>query len=107
MSKWECTHMIDLELNRNLRCLKQIGILLHLNVLKKYAILPSSRASRSLANICLVTQHMIIVRQRIEYLIPRKRKGREITLLCVILQLYVKVVILNLLRTNFVNIYIC
>lgn len=39
----------------------------------KVSILTSSSAG--IANVCLITQHTTIVRQRIEVAIPRKRKG--------------------------------
>ncbi|KAI9094654.1 hypothetical protein DFS34DRAFT_628608 [Phlyctochytrium arcticum] len=74
-------HTIDLELNRNFTLLKPEWDVISLeriddacNVAAR-AEIAAVVLQEGLANICLMTQNMTIVRQRIETNIPRKRRG--------------------------------
>ena len=74
-------HTIDLELNRNFTLAKEHWDVISLERidnacdLTKRADVAAVVLQEGLANLCLVTQNMTIVRQRIETTIPRKRKG--------------------------------
>ncbi|KAG9305437.1 hypothetical protein G9A89_021155 [Geosiphon pyriformis] len=74
-------HTIDLELNRNFTLYKaDWDIIARERVeeacdITKTADIAAVVLQEGLANVCLITQHMTIVRQRIEHPIPRKRKG--------------------------------
>ncbi|RCH84293.1 hypothetical protein CU098_004607, partial [Rhizopus stolonifer] len=74
-------HTIDLELNRNFTIFKTEWDTIALERvhdacdITKQADVAAIVCQEGLANICFLTQHMTIVRQRIESPIPRKRKG--------------------------------
>lgn len=74
-------HTIDLELNRNFTIFKPEWDTIALERVEdacditKQADVAAIVCQEGLANICFLTQHMTIVRQRIEIPIPRKRKG--------------------------------
>jgi protein pelota len=74
-------HTIDLELNRNFTLFKPEWDIIALERVEdacditKQADVAAVVCQEGLANICFLTQHMTIVRQRIESPIPRKRKG--------------------------------
>jgi protein pelota len=74
-------HTIDLELNRNFTLYKSEWDTIALERVEdacdvtKQAEVAAVVLQEGLANICFLTQHMTIVRQRIESPIPRKRKG--------------------------------
>ncbi|PKC75690.1 hypothetical protein RhiirA1_407480 [Rhizophagus irregularis] len=74
-------HTIELELNRNFTLLKPEWDIIALERVNeacdvtKQADVAAVVLQEGLANVCLVTQNMTIVRQRIEHPIPRKRKG--------------------------------
>ncbi|KAI7906771.1 uncharacterized protein BX663DRAFT_466953 [Cokeromyces recurvatus] len=74
-------HTIDLELNRNFTIYKHEWDIIALERVEdacditKQADVAAIVCQEGLANICFLTQHMTIVRQRIEIPIPRKRKG--------------------------------
>ncbi|CAG8547189.1 13293_t:CDS:10 [Ambispora leptoticha] len=74
-------HTIDLELNRNFTLIKSEWDIIALERVEeacditKTADVAAVVLQEGLANVCLVTQNMTIVRQRIESPIPRKRKG--------------------------------
>ncbi|KAJ3054927.1 hypothetical protein HK097_000343 [Rhizophlyctis rosea] len=74
-------HTIDLELNRNFTLAKEQWDVISLERIDnacdvtKRADVAAVVLQEGLANLCLVTQNMTIVRQRIETTIPRKRKG--------------------------------
>ncbi|KAI8916947.1 hypothetical protein DFJ77DRAFT_429701 [Powellomyces hirtus] len=74
-------HTLDLELNRNFTLTKPEWDVIALeriddacNIANR-ADVAAIVLEEGLANLCLVTQNMTIVRQRIEINIPRKRKG--------------------------------
>ncbi|KAI8576982.1 hypothetical protein K450DRAFT_254524 [Umbelopsis ramanniana AG] len=79
--KMNSYHTIDLELNRNFTLFKNEWDTIALERVEdacditKQADVAAIVCQEGLANVCLVTQHMTIVRQRIETPIPRKRKG--------------------------------
>ncbi|CAG8710254.1 5975_t:CDS:2, partial [Acaulospora colombiana] len=74
-------HTIDLELNRNFTLTKQEWDIIALERIgeacdiTKQADVAAIVLQEGLANICLVTRNMTLVRQRIEHSIPKKRKG--------------------------------
>ncbi|KAL0087246.1 eRF1 domain 1 [Phycomyces blakesleeanus] len=74
-------HTIDLELNRNFTLFKPEWDTISLERVEdacdvtKQADVAAVVCQEGLANVCFLTQHMTIVRQRIEAPIPRKRKG--------------------------------
>lgn len=74
-------HTIDLELNRNFTLFKTEWDTIALERvddscdITKQADVAAIVCQEGLANFCFLTQHMTIVRQRIETPIPRKRKG--------------------------------
>ncbi|KAG0767113.1 hypothetical protein G6F57_002568 [Rhizopus arrhizus] len=74
-------HTIDLELNRNFTLFKSEWDIIALERvddacdITKQADVAAIVCQEGLANVCFLTQHMTIVRQRIETPIPRKRKG--------------------------------
>ncbi|CAO3702373.1 unnamed protein product [Rhizopus stolonifer] len=74
-------HTIDLELNRNFTLFKIEWDTIALERvddscdITKQADVAAIVCQEGLANFCFLTQHMTIVRQRIETPIPRKRKG--------------------------------
>ncbi|KAI9497958.1 hypothetical protein BDB00DRAFT_802776 [Zychaea mexicana] len=74
-------HTIDLELNRNFTLLKPEWDVIALERVEdacdvtKQADVAAIVCQEGLANICFLTQHMTVVKQRIETPIPRKRKG--------------------------------
>ena len=74
-------HTIDLELNRNFTLHKPEWDTIALERVEdacdaaKHADVAAVVCQEGLANLCFMTQHMTIVRQRIETPIPRKRKG--------------------------------
>ncbi|CAG8458065.1 91_t:CDS:10 [Ambispora gerdemannii] len=74
-------HTIDLELNRNFTLIKGEWDIIALERVEeacdvtKTADVAAVVLQEGLANVCLVTQNMTIVRQRIESPVPRKRKG--------------------------------
>ncbi|CAG8716016.1 35551_t:CDS:2, partial [Racocetra persica] len=74
-------HTIDLELHRNFTLFKSEWDIIALERIDeacditKQADVAAVVLQEGLANLCLVTQHMTIVRQRIEHPVPRKRKG--------------------------------
>ncbi|KAK6501887.1 Translation factor pelota [Arthrobotrys musiformis] len=74
-------HTLDLELNRNFTIGKAEWDSVSLGVVKE-ACDPAEKAEigavvlhEGLANICLITEHMTVLRQKIEVAIPRKRTG--------------------------------
>ncbi|KAJ3330892.1 hypothetical protein HDU93_010036 [Gonapodya sp. JEL0774] len=76
-------HTLDLELNRNFTLTKPFWDSIALQLVND-ACDPTKRADvaaivcqEGLAQICLVTQSMTIVRARIEAAVPRKRKGMQ------------------------------
>ncbi|KAI7852984.1 hypothetical protein BDC45DRAFT_512004 [Circinella umbellata] len=74
-------HTIDLELNRNFTLVKPEWDVIALERVNdacdvtKQADVAAIVCQEGLANICFLTQHMTVVKQRIETPIPRKRKG--------------------------------
>ncbi|ORY94651.1 hypothetical protein BCR43DRAFT_557894 [Syncephalastrum racemosum] len=74
-------HTIDLELNRNFTLSKSEWDVIALERIEdacdvtKQADVAAVVCQEGLANICFLTEHMTIVKQRIETPIPRKRKG--------------------------------
>ncbi|KAI9258094.1 hypothetical protein BDA99DRAFT_515201 [Phascolomyces articulosus] len=74
-------HTIDLELNRNFTLYKPEWDVIALERVEdacdvtKQADVAAIVCQEGLANVCFLTQHMTIVKQRIETPIPRKRKG--------------------------------
>ncbi|KAJ3016612.1 hypothetical protein HKX48_003954 [Thoreauomyces humboldtii] len=74
-------HTLDLELNRNFTLTKPEWDVISLERIDdacnvaNHADVAAVVVEEGLANVCLVTQNMTIVRQRIEINIPRKRKG--------------------------------
>ncbi|CEG64128.1 Putative Translation factor pelota [Rhizopus microsporus] len=74
-------HTIDLELNRNFTLFKPEWDTIALERVDdacdvaKQADVAAVVCQEGLANLCFLTQHMTVVRQRIETPIPRKRKG--------------------------------
>ncbi|KAI8079940.1 pelota [Halteromyces radiatus] len=74
-------HTIDLELNRNFTLLKPKWDVIALERVEdacdvtKNAEVVAIVCQEGLANLCFLTQHMTVVKQRIEMPIPRKRKG--------------------------------
>jgi protein pelota len=76
-------HTLDLELQRNFTLEKADGWdSVALGVVRE-AVDPANRAEvgavvmqEGLANICLITEHQTILRQRVEAAIPRKRVGK-------------------------------
>ncbi|CAG8436370.1 1475_t:CDS:10 [Funneliformis caledonium] len=74
-------HTIDLEMNRHFTLLKPEWDIIALERVNeacdvtKQADVAAVVLQEGLANVCLVTQNMTIVRQRIEQPVPRKRKG--------------------------------
>lgn len=74
-------HTMDLEMNKNFTLYKPEWDMLAFeridqacNIAKR-ADVAAIVCQEGLANICLLTQHMTVLRQRIETPIPRKRKG--------------------------------
>ncbi|GBC05123.1 hypothetical protein RclHR1_06050001 [Rhizophagus clarus] len=80
-AKMGAYHTIELELNRNFTLIKPEWDMIALERVNeacdvtKQADVAAIVLQEGLANVCLVTQNMTIVRQRIEHPIPRKRKG--------------------------------
>ncbi|KAI9298461.1 hypothetical protein K502DRAFT_339394 [Neoconidiobolus thromboides FSU 785] len=74
-------HTIDLELNQTFTLIKEHWDSMDMERIKdacdvtKSAEVAAIVLQEGLANVCLVTSHMTIVRQRIEAPIPRKRRG--------------------------------
>ncbi|KAI8816465.1 uncharacterized protein EV422DRAFT_283425 [Fimicolochytrium jonesii] len=74
-------HTLDLELNRTFTLIKPEWDIISLDrittacEIANRADVAAIVLQEGLANLCLVTQNMTIVRQRIEVNIPRKRKG--------------------------------
>ncbi|KAJ1918581.1 Translation factor pelota [Mycoemilia scoparia] len=74
-------HTIDLELNEKLTLLKEHWDSITLQRVRnacdatKQADVAAVMMQDGLANVCLLTQHMTIVRQRIEVPIPKKKRG--------------------------------
>ena len=74
-------HTIDLELNRNFTLIKSLWDTIALERvtdacdIAKQADLAAVVLQEGLANVCLVTAHMTVVRQRVEVPVPRKRRG--------------------------------
>ncbi|KAI8982685.1 pelota-like protein [Pilobolus umbonatus] len=74
-------HTIDLELNRNFSLFKPEWDIIALERvddacdITKQADIAAVVCQEGLANLCFMTKHMTIVKQRIEVPIPRKRKG--------------------------------
>jgi protein pelota len=76
-------HTLDLELNRNFTLEKKEGWdSVALDVVKeairqdKEGTVPAVVMQEGLANICLITEHQTILKQRVETGIPKKRFGR-------------------------------
>lgn len=74
-------HTFDLELNRSFRLFKDEWDAIALEIVEK-ATDPHSKAEvgavimqEGLAQICLLTENMTVVRQRIETTVPRKKRG--------------------------------
>ncbi|ANB11598.1 ribosome dissociation factor DOM34 [Sugiyamaella lignohabitans] len=74
-------HTLAVELNRNFRLFKQEWDLISLEVVDK-AVDPENKAEvgavvmqEGLANICLLTENMTVLRQRVEQSLPRKKRG--------------------------------
>ncbi|KAJ6263376.1 hypothetical protein Dda_1939 [Drechslerella dactyloides] len=74
-------HTLDLELNRNFTIGKAEWDSVSLGVVRE-ACDPAEKAEigavvlhEGLANVCLITEHMTVLRQRIDMSIPRKRTG--------------------------------
>jgi len=77
-------HTLDLELNRNFTLEKKDGWdSVALDVVKeaikqdKEGTVPAVVMQEGLANICLITEHQTILKQRVETGIPKKRSGRS------------------------------
>ncbi|KAH8817168.1 eRF1 domain 1-domain-containing protein [Xylogone sp. PMI_703] len=77
-------HTLDLELQRNFTLEKSDGWdSIALDVVReavkqdKEGVVPAVVMQEGLANICLITEHQTILKQRIETGIPRKRTGRS------------------------------
>ncbi|CAO3616600.1 unnamed protein product [Mucor hiemalis] len=74
-------HTIELELNKNFSLFKPEWDIIALERVEdacditKQADVAAIVCQEGLANLCFLTQHMTIVKQRIEVPIPRKRKG--------------------------------
>ncbi|CDS03038.1 hypothetical protein LRAMOSA00440 [Lichtheimia ramosa] len=74
-------HTIDLELNRNFTLYKPEWDIIALERvdeacdIAKQADVAAIVCQEGLANVCFLTEHMTVVKQRIETPIPRKRKG--------------------------------
>lgn len=75
-------HTLDLELNRNFTLAKHDGWdSVALDVVKeavkvdKEGVIPAVVMQEGMANICLITEHQTILKQRVETGIPRKRNG--------------------------------
>jgi protein pelota len=74
-------HTFDLELNRNFRLFKDEWDIISLDIIAN-ATDPENKAEvgavimqEGLAQICLLTENMTVVRQRIETSVPRKKRG--------------------------------
>jgi protein pelota len=74
-------HTLDLELHRNFTIFKAEWDSITLGVIKE-ACDPGERAEigavvlqEGMANVCFITEHMTVLRQRIETPIPKKRLG--------------------------------
>ncbi|KAL7271436.1 Translation factor pelota [Rhizina undulata] len=74
-------HTLDLELHRNFTIYKEewdsvaLGVVNDACDAMERAEIGAVVLHEGLANICLITEHMTILRQRIDMTIPRKRKG--------------------------------
>ncbi|KAI8071254.1 hypothetical protein BC940DRAFT_269890 [Gongronella butleri] len=74
-------HTIDLELNRNFTLFKPEWDTIALERVEdacdvtKQAEVAAVVCQEGLANVCFLTEHMTVVKQRIEVPVPRKRKG--------------------------------
>lgn len=74
-------HTIELEMNKNFTLFKPEWDIIALERVEdacditKQADVAAVVCQEGLANLCFLTQHMTIVKQRIEVPIPRKRKG--------------------------------
>ncbi|CAG8441080.1 3848_t:CDS:10 [Acaulospora morrowiae] len=108
-------HTIDLELNRNFTLTKQEWDIIALERVEeacditRQADVAAIVLQEGLANICLVTQNMTIVRQRIEHPIPKKRKGSVTNYEKGLQKFYEQVMQAILLHVNFeiVKVVIC
>ncbi|KAI9745149.1 MAG: Translation factor pelota [Claussenomyces sp. TS43310] len=76
-------HTLDLELQRNFTLEKSEGWdSIALDVVReavrqdKEGVVPAVVMQEGLANICLITEHQTVLKQRVEVSIPRKRAGR-------------------------------
>jgi protein pelota len=76
-------HTLDLELHRNFTLAKNEGWdSVSLDVVReaiktdKEGTVPAVVMQEGLANICLITEHQTLLKQRVETAIPRKRAGR-------------------------------
>ncbi len=76
-------HTLDLELNRNFTIEKQEGWdSVSLQVVRdaidadKKADAVAVVMQEGLANVCVITEHQTVLRQRVEVGVPRKRQGR-------------------------------
>lgn len=74
-------HTFDLELNRNFKLFKEEWDMIALEIVDN-AIDPENKAEvgavvmeEGLANICLLTENMTVLRQRIQHSIPKKKRG--------------------------------
>lgn len=76
-------HTTELELHRPFTILKPYWDVIHLSVISdacdvtQRADIAAMLIQDGLANVCLVTDNMTLVRQRVEVNIPKKRPGRE------------------------------
>lgn len=74
-------HTLDLELNRNFTLFKEEWDAVAVQMLKEAVDVKEKSEvgavvlQEGLANVCLVTEHMTVLRQRVECGVPRKRKG--------------------------------
>lgn len=75
------SHTLDLELNRNFTLVKEewdsvsLGTLKEACDAKERSEIGAVVLQEGLANVCLVTEHMTVLRQKVEAGIPRKRRG--------------------------------
>ena len=74
-------HTLDLELNRAFTITKECWDVVHLDRIEaccdisKRAEIAAVVLQEGLANVCLVTEYMTVVKKRIEVNIPKKRRG--------------------------------
>ena len=77
-------HTLDLELNRNFTLEKKDGwdsvarkVVQEACKENKAGTIPAVVMQEGIANICLITQHQTVLKQRVEMSVPKKRSGRS------------------------------